>query len=382
MIQSDFEREAFAKLIHIAETESRSNVNRNVEPLGTYFVEFPQHSEPPGFYVCGKDLIIESENSMKALGRRSPVSILVVPSLRAILSDIKTGMDYQDALWNLANFPSGNIQEFVIQNIKATLNPAVKINAILSLRRVRLKRSTTRYLADQLRRYSKELKLAALFALQPDALGDDLSGFDGNEFRKTTPIRAEYLRHRRNEYDVDYVLSAIKSGNFESKTASLLLSLLSAPQFVNKVDSFIIVSKLNHRHTPTQQENAFISYYTEKILREGKSASNKSTGAKTIFQRDFLKLLQHAEHSFNSMRGDYLVTNELGYQKYDTKGFSIDGSAGNDLWRRQNGTWYFVCSVQKDPLLQRTSSMRGLLRLKKYFLHFGKQELIWKVEIH
>ena len=263
---SAVELEAFRKLVAIAESELRSGATRSDELIQKYFKEFPPGSKPPGFFLTGSDLIITSEDSERAFGRRSPVPILIVSSLKAIVSAINRGMSYDDALTNLANFPSGNIQEFVIETIKAARNPAVRVNAILSLRRVDLRKSTTRYLADQLRGSNSDLRLAALFALQPYALGNDLSGLDDVGFGLPTPMVSQSLRIRRNSYDVEYVLSAVKSSGFEAKAASLLLGVLSAPQFVDSGYSADVARKLQNLRSPIEVENAFMSDCIKKIL--------------------------------------------------------------------------------------------------------------------
>lgn len=263
---SAVELEAFRKLVAITESELRSGATRSDELIQKYFKEFPPGSKPPGFFLTGSDLIITSEDSERAFGRRSPVPILIVSSLKAIVSAINRGMSYDDALTNLANFPSGNIQEFVIETIKAARNPAVRVNAILSLRRVDLRKSTTRYLADQLRGSNSDLRLAALFALQPYALGNDLSGLDDVGFGLPTPMVSQSLRIRRNSYDVEYVLSAVKSSGFEAKAASLLLGVLSAPQFVDSGYSADVARKLQNLRSPIEVENAFMSDCIKKIL--------------------------------------------------------------------------------------------------------------------
>ena len=263
---SAVEREAFRKLVAIAESELRSGATRSDELIQKYFKEFLPSSKPPGFFLTGSDLIITSEDSERAFGRRSPVPILIVSSLKAIVSAINRGMSYDDALTNLANFPSGNIQEFVIETIKTARNPAVRVNAILSLRRVDLRKSTTRYLADQLRGSNSDLRLAALFALQPYALGNDLSGLDDVGFGLPTPMVSQSLRIRRNSYDVEYVLSAVKSSGFEAKAASLLLGVLSAPQFVDSGYSADVARKLQNLRSPIEVENAFMSDCIKKIL--------------------------------------------------------------------------------------------------------------------
>ena len=265
---ADLEREAFARLVSIAEIKYRGDANGDKELLAKYFAEFPPHSEPPGFFMSGTDLLITSEDSVKVFGRRSPVPILVVPSLKAILSNTNPGMSYEDALSNLANFPSGNIQELVIQTIKSTSSLGIRISAMLSLRRVSLTKATTRYLADHLRGSNSDLRLAALYALQPYALGDDLSGVQGIGFGLPAPVLAQSLRFRDNAYDVDYVLSSVRRSGFEAKAASLLLGLLAAPQFIDSDVSVTIATKLQHLHAPTKGEDAFISYSTKKILRK------------------------------------------------------------------------------------------------------------------
>lgn len=269
------EREAFQKLVAIAESEWRAGATRSDELIQKYFKEFPPDSTPPGFFLCGWDLIITSEDSVRAFGHRSPVPILVVPSLKAIVSAINRGMSYDDALSNLANFPSGNIQELVIETIKTARNPAVRVNAILSLRRVDLSKSTTRYLADQLKGSNSDLRLAALFALQPYALGDDLSGRDDVGFGLPTPMVSQSLRLKRNSYNVEYVLSAAKRSGFEAKAASLLLGVLSAPQFVDSGYSADVARKLQNLRSPTEVENAFMSYCIQKILNSARQVDRQ-----------------------------------------------------------------------------------------------------------
>ncbi|MEJ2382590.1 MAG: hypothetical protein P8076_15740, partial [Gammaproteobacteria bacterium] len=169
------EREVFEKLVAIAESQGRHGAPGDDDRVPTFFITFPAHSRPPSFFLSSRDLLIMPKDSVRAIGRHWSVPILVVPSLKAIEARISGAISYDDALTELANFPSGNIQALVVETIKTAPNLAIKVNAMLSLRRVDLKKSTTRYLADQLKGSNTALRRAALLALQPYALGEDLS---------------------------------------------------------------------------------------------------------------------------------------------------------------------------------------------------------------
>lgn len=263
----EVEREAFQKLVEVAESKWRTGAMRNDDSLDTYFIKFiPPHSVPVGFFLTGRDSIITQEDSVKAFGRRLPVPVLIVPSLKAIMSALDNEISYDDALNQLANFPSGNIQELVTQTIRSARNPAIKVNAMLSLRRVKLNRTTTRRLADQLKNSNSDLVLSALFALQPYALGKDLSGEDDFGFGAPTPIVAQSLRLRQNSYDAEYVLEAIRSSGFEARAASLLLGVLSAPQFIDSKKSVSVANKLKNLRSPIDGENILMDYYIKKIV--------------------------------------------------------------------------------------------------------------------
>ena len=110
------------------------------------------------------------------------------------------------------------------------------------------------------------MRLAALFALQPYAIGSDLSGVDSGGYGEGTPLLDQSLRLRHNQYDVDYILSTIRGTPFEPQAIPLALGLLAGPEFVSSEASAVVAGRLRQFHSNNEGEDAYIAYCLDRIL--------------------------------------------------------------------------------------------------------------------